>query len=162
MKLFGQFVPGSDSWISLSLMKTNEVLNGVNVPRPTDRRYNFALYFTDFFPKFPRLKFSLRGILSDGLPLTAPRSSRDKAYFRTPAYRRVDIGFAYGLLTTDDHPTGLLRSFKNVWLGLDVFNLLDISNVSSYYWVTDVNNIQYAVPNYLTRRQINVRLTFDF
>lgn len=162
MKLFGQFVPGSDSWISLSLMKTNEVLNGVNVPRPTDRRYNLALYFTDFFPKFPRLKFSLRGILSDGLPLTAPRSSRDKAYFRTPAYRRVDIGFAYGLITSDDHPTGLLKHFKNVWLGLDVFNLLDISNVSSYYWVTDVNNIQYAVPNYLTRRQINVRLTFDF
>ncbi len=162
MKLFGQFVPGSDSWISLSLMKTNEVLNGVNVPRPTDRRYNLALYFTDFFPKFPRLKFSLRGILSDGLPVTAPRSSRDKAYFRTPAYRRVDIGFAYGLLTSDDHPTGLLRNLKNVWLGLDVFNLLDISNVSSYYWVTDVNNIQYAVPNYLTRRQINVRLSFDF
>lgn len=162
MKLFGQFVPGSDSWISLSLMKTNEVLNGVNVPRPTDRRYNLALYFTDFFPKFPRLKFSLRGILSDGLPVTAPRSSRDKAYFRTPAYRRVDIGFAYGLLTSEDRPTGLLRNFKNVWLGLDVFNLLDISNVSSYYWVTDVNNIQYAVPNYLTRRQINVRLSFDF
>ncbi|MDE6694029.1 MAG: TonB-dependent receptor, partial [Muribaculaceae bacterium] len=162
MKLFGQFVPGSDSWISFSLMKTNEVLNGVNVPRPTDRRYNFALYFTDFFPKFPRLKFSLRGILSDGLPMTAPRSSRDKSYFRTPAYRRVDIGFAYGLLTPEDHPTGFLRSFKNVWLGLDVFNLLDISNVSSYYWVTDVNNIQYAVPNYLTRRQVNVRLSFDF
>ncbi len=162
MKLFGQFVPGSDSWISFSLMKTNENINGVNVPRPTDRRYNIALYFTDYFPKFPRLKFSLRGILSDGLPMTAPHSSRDISYFRTPAYRRVDIGFAYGLVTENDRPTGILRNIKNVWLGLDVFNLLDISNVSSYYWVTDVNNIRYAVPNYLTRRQINVRLSVDF
>lgn len=162
MKLFGQFVPGSDSWISLSLMKTSEDLNGVKVPRPTDRRYNLAIYFTDYFPKWPRLKFSLRGIFSDGLPVTAPRSTRDKAYFRTPPYKRIDIGFAYGLLTSDDHPKGAFRYLKNVWLGLDVFNLLDISNVSSYYWVTDVNNIQYAVPNYLTRRQLNVRLTIDF
>lgn len=162
MKIFGQFVPGSDSWISLSLMKTSEDLNGVKVPRPTDRRYNIAVYFTDYFPKYPRLKFSLRGILSDGLPVTAPRSSRDVSYFRTPSYRRVDVGFAYGLVTSEDHPSGFLRHFKNVWLGLDVFNMLDISNVSSYYWVTDVNNIQYAVPNYLTRRQLNVRLSVEF
>lgn len=162
MKLFGQFVPGSDSWISFSLMKTNEKLNGVNVPRPTDRRYNVALYFTDYFPKYPRLKFSLRGIFSDGLPVVAPRSSRDEAYFRTPAYKRVDIGFAYGLITNSEKHSGTLRHIKNAWLGLDVFNLLDISNVSSYYWVTDVNNIRYAVPNYLTRRQVNLRLTIDF
>ena len=86
MKLFGQFVPGSDSWVSFSLMKTNENLNGVNVPRPTDRRYSFALYFTDYFPKFPRLKFSLKGIFSDGLPTTAPHSTRDNGFFRAPAY----------------------------------------------------------------------------
>ena len=164
-KLFGQFVPGSDSWISFSLMKSQETLNGVKVPRPSDRRYALALYFTDYFPKFPRLKFSLRGILNDGLPTTAPRRTRDEGYFRAPAYKRVDIGLSYGLLTPEDHekhPTGLLSHLKSVWLGVDVFNLLDISNVSSYYWVTDVNNIQYAVPNYLTRRQINVRLSVDF
>lgn len=165
MKLFGQFVPGTDSWLSFSLMKTNEKLNGVNVPRPTDQRYSVALYFTDFFPKVPKLKFSLRGIFSDGLPTTAPHSSRDKGYFRTPAYKRIDIGFSYGLLTplADGRPReNFWRHFKSIWLGLDVFNLLDISNVSSYYWVTDVNDIQYAVPNYLTRRQINVKLTVDF
>ena len=165
-KLFGQFVPGSDSWISFSLMKTQEDLNGVKVPRPTDRRYAFALYFTDYFPKFPKLKFSLRGILSDGLPTTAPRSGRDEGYFRAPAYKRVDIGVSYALLSPVEEGaaprTGFLRHFKSIWLGLDCFNLLDISNVSSYYWVTDVNNIQYAVPNYLTRRQLNVRLTIDF
>lgn len=165
MKLFGQFVPGSDSWISFSLMKTSETLNGVKVPRPNDRRYGVAVYFTDYFPKLPKLKFSLRGIFNDGLPTIAPRSSRDKGYFRTPAYKRLDIGLQYGLLTPlkdGESREGFLRHFKSIWLGVDVFNLFDISNVSSYYWVTDVNNLQYAVPNYLTRRQFNVRLTVDF
>ena len=165
LKLFGQFVPGSDSWISASLMKTQEDINGVKVPRPNDRRYGFALYFTDYFPKIPKLKFSLRGIFNDGLPQTAPRSTRDKGYFRTPAYKRVDVGLQYALLAPlmdGESRSGFLRNFKSIWLGLDVFNLLDISNVSSYYWVTDVNRIQYAVPNYLTRRQFNLRLTIDF
>lgn len=165
LKLFGQFVPGSDSWISFSLMKTQETLNGVKVPRPNDRRYSMALYFTDYFPKFPKLKFSLRGIFSDGLPATAPRTSRDKGYFRTPAYKRLDVGLMYGLLTPrrDGEPrSGFLRHFKSIWLGVDCFNLFDISNVSGYYWVTDVNDMQYAVPNYLTRRQFNVRLSIEF
>ncbi len=164
-KLFGQFVPGTDSWVSFSLMKTGENLNGVTVPRPTDQRYSLAVYFTDYFPKFPKLKFSLRGILSDGLPVTAPHSSRDKGYFRSPAYKRVDIGLHYALLSPPDETsslTGIRKWCKSIWLGVDVFNLLDISNVSSYYWVTDVNNIQYAVPNYLTRRQFNVTLSVDF
>ena len=164
-KLFGQFVPGTDSWISFSLMKTSEKLNGVNVPRPNDRRYSLALFFTDYFPKFPKLKFNLRGILSDGLPFAAPRGSFDKGYFRAPAYKRVDIGLSYALLSprADGEPRdGFLRHFKSIWLGVDAFNLLDISNVSSYYWVTDINDIQYAVPNYLTRRQFNVRLSIDF
>ncbi len=164
-KLFGQFVPGTDSWVSFSLMNTQENLHGVKVPRPTDRRYSFALYFTDYFPKIPKLKFSLRGIFSDGLPVTPPRSTRDRGYFRTPAYKRVDVGLSYGLITPsgpESERYGLARYLKSVWLGVDVFNLLDISNVSSYYWVPDVNDIQYAVPNYLTRRQINVRLSIDF
>ncbi len=164
-KLFGQFVPGSDSWISLSVMKSQEKLNGVSVPRPSDRRYNLAVYFTDYVPRFPRLKFSLRGIFSDGLPMTTPHSSRDKYYFRTPPYKRLDIGLAYGLLPElkeGQSRTGFFRHFRSIWLGVDVFNLFDISNVSSYYWVTDVNKIQYAVPNYLTRRQFNVRLSVDF
>jgi len=164
-KLFGQFVPGSDSWISFSLMKTQETLNGVKVPRPNDRRYSFAMYFTDYFPKFPRLKLNLRGVFSDGLPITSPHSSRDKGYFRTPAYKRVDIGLSYALLPSlkeGETRGGIGRFLKSVWFGVDCFNLFDISNVSSYYWVTDVNDVQYAVPNYLTRRQINVSLTIDF
>lgn len=165
LKLFGQFVPGSDSWISFSLMKTSENLNGVKVPRPTDRSYSFSLFFTDYFPQFPKLKFALRGIFMQGLPSTAPRATRDEGYFRMPAYKRIDAGFSYALLSPlkdGESRSGLSRSLKSVWLGVDIFNLLDISNVASYYWVTDVNNIQYAVPNYLTRRQLNFRLTIDF
>lgn len=164
-KFFGQFVPGTDSWFSFSLMKTQENLNGVKVPRPTDQRYSFGVFFNDYFPKFPKLKFSLKGIISDGFPMTPPQVSRDVSYFRAPAYKRLDIGFQYQLVGGEKdgvRPYNLWRHFKSIWIGVDVFNLFDFSNVSSYYWVTDVNNIQYAVPNYLTRRQFNVNLSVAF
>ena len=164
-KLFGQFVAGSDSWLSFSLMKTQQDLNGKKVPLPSDQRYSLGLYFTDYFPKFPKLKFSLKGVFSDGLTMTAPRVSRDKAYFRAPAYKRVDIGVSYQLVGAPSdgvRPYNFWRHFKSIVIGLECFNLFDISNVSSYYWVTDVNNIQYAVPNYLTRRQLNLRLSCEF
>ena len=165
MKLFGQFVPGSDSWISFSLMKTRETLHGINVPRPTDRGYSLGIFFTDYFPKIRRLKFALRGVFMQGLPSTAPRSTRDEGYFRMPPYKRVDVGLQYALLSPvkdGESRSGAWRWLKSVWLGIDMFNLLDISNVASYYWVTDVNDVQYAVPNYLTRRQFNIRLSVDF
>ncbi len=164
MKLFGQFVEGSDSWISFSLMNTSQVLNGVKTPLPSDQRYSLALFFTDYFPKFPKLKFALRGIFSDGLTMTAPHVARSSSYFRAPAYKRVDIGFSYRLVGAPGEgvrPYNFWRHFKDISLALDIFNLFDISNVSGYYWVTDVNNIQYAVPNYLTRRQFNIRLSFE-
>ena len=164
-KLFGQFVAGSDSWLSFSLMKTQQDLNGKKVPLPSDQRYSLGLYFTDYFPKFPKLKFSLKGVFSDGLTMTTPRVSRDKAYFRAPAYKRVDIGVSYQLVGAPSdgvRPYNFWRHFKSIVIGLECFNLFDISNVSSYYWVTDVNNIQYAVPNYLTRRQLNLRLSCEF
>ncbi len=165
LKLFGQFVEGSDSWLSFSLMKTQQTLDGKKVPLPSDQRYSISLYFTDYFPKFPKLKFSLRGIFADGLTMTAPHKSRAESYFRAPAYKRLDIGVSYQLVgapTNGVRPYNFWRHFRSIVLGLDCFNLLDISNVSSYYWVTDVNNIQYAVPNYLTRRQFNVRLSVEF
>ena len=163
-KFFGQFVPGTDSWISFSLMKTQETLNGVKVPRPTDQRYSLGLFFSDYFPKFPKLKFNLRGILSDGFPMTPPQVTRDVNYFRAPSYKRVDIGFQYQLLGGDNDRIRhhFWKNFKSIWIGVDVFNLLDIANVNSYYWVTDVNSIQYAVPNYLTGRQFNISLSVAF
>ncbi len=162
-KFFGQFVEGTDSWLSFSLMKTQEELNGIKVPRPTDQRYSIALFFTDYFPKIPKMKFSLKAVFSDGLPTTSPRTTRDVSYFRVSAYKRVDAGISYQLAGGESKLTSsMLKHFKSVWLGVDIFNLFDISNVSSYYWVTDVNEMQYAVPNYLTRRQLNVRLSVNF
>ena len=163
MKIFGEFVPGTDSWLSVSLMKTEEKIDGKWIPRPTDQRYNVSLYFTDYFPKSTKWKMNLKGTMAGGLPFGPPRSGREAAVFRTPSYRRVDIGMSRILFDNSDrHKTGFGRNIKTAWLGLDVFNLLNINNVNSYYWVTDVNNNQFAVPNYLTSRQINVRLLIDF
>ena len=164
LKLFGQFVPGTDSWLSFSLMRTQETIGGIKVPRPTEQRYSIALFFQDYVPRFPKYKFSLRAIWSDGLPVGAPRLGRQAGYFRTTPYRRVDIGASRLLVGGEDRlmKRGFFRYFKSIWIGLDVFNLLDISNVNSYYWVTDIYNHQSAVPNYLTMRQFNLRLSMEF
>ena len=98
LRFFGQFVEGSDSWVSFSLMKTQQDLAGKKMPMPSDHRYSVALFFTDYFPKFPKLKFALRGIFSDGLTMVPPRQTRDKVWFRAPAYKRVDIGLSYQIV----------------------------------------------------------------
>lgn len=162
LRFFGQFVEGSDSWISFSLMKTQQELNGKKMPMPSDHRYSVALFFTDYFPKFPKLKFALRGIFSDGLTMVPPRQSRDVTWFRAPAYKRVDIGLSYQIVGSPKGKQPRKGWLKDLTIGVDLFNLFDITNVSSYYWITDVNNLQYAVPNYLTRRQFNVRLSMEF
>ena len=162
LRFFGQFVECSDSWISFSLMKTQQELNGKKMPMPSDHRYSVALFFTDYFPKFPKLKFALRGIFSDGLTMVPPRQSRDVTWFRAPAYKRVDIGLSYQIVGSPKGEQPRKGWLKDLTIGVDLFNLFDITNVSSYYWITDVNNLQYAVPNYLTRRQFNVRLSMEF
>lgn len=163
-KLFGEFVPGTDSWITFSLMRTKEKINGVWIPRPTDQRYNVSLYFTDYFPGSTRWRFTLKAAFADGLPFGPPRSERSQQTLRAPAYKRVDVGMSYRLVKNEDRHIqhGFGKIFKNVWLGLDAFNLLGIKNVNSYYWVTDISNTQYAVPNYLTGLQINGRITMQF
>ena len=164
MKLYGEFVPGTDSWISMGIMKTEEKLNGKWIPRPTDQRYNFSVFFSDYFPNTDKWKMSITGHYADGLPFGPPHSGREKQVFRMAPYRRVDLGMSYRLLNNEkrDHYTGIAKYFKNIWLGIDAFNILGISNVNSYYWVTDVSNHQYAVPNYLTGRQINARILLEF
>ena len=162
LRFFGQFVEGSDSWISFSLMKTQQELNGKKMPMPSDHRYSVALFFTDYFPKFPKLKFALRGIFSDGLTMVPPRQSRDVTWFRAPAYKRVDIGLSYQIVGSPKGEQPRKGWLKDLTIGVDLFNLFDITNVSSYYWITAVPHLQYAVPNYLTRRQFNVRLSMEF
>lgn len=163
-KLFGEFVKGTDSWITFSVMKTRENINGKWVPRPTDQRYNLSVYFTDYFTRNDRWKLSLKGSLADGLPFGAPHSGLEDNVFKAPSYKRIDVGMSYRLLDNEDgsNHRKWARHFKNIWLGLDCFNLFGINNVNSYYWVTDVYDNQFAVPNYLTGRQINVRLLFEF
>ncbi len=165
MKIYGEFVPGTDSWLSVGIMKTEEKIDGgKSVPRPTDQRLNCALFFSDYFPNTDRWKMTIQGHYASGLPFGPPHSGREKQVFRMSSYRRVDLGISYRLLKNEDRHiyTGVGHAFRNIWLGVDVFNILDISNVNSYYWVTDITNHQYAVPNYLTRRQINARLLFEF
>lgn len=163
-KLFGEFVPGTDSWVTFSLMQTKEKLAGRWIPRPTDQRYNISLYFTDFFPGTDRWKLTLRGAFADGLPFGPPHTGREKQNFRAPAYKRVDIGMNYRLLNNEDrsYKKGLAGALRNAWIGVDAFNVFDINNVNSYYWVSDVTNQQYAVPNYLTGRLINLHFQLDF
>lgn len=164
-KFFGEFVPGTDSWISFSLMKAEQTIRGTTtVPMPNSQGYNFSLFFQDYFPGYKRVKLNLKGVLSGGLPITAPRKGYEDGYFRTPAYKRVDLGFSYQLAGGTDAimDRGFFKHLKNIWLGLDIFNLFDIKNTSSYYWITNIDNQQYGVPNYLTGRQLNVRLIVDF
>ena len=160
MKLYGEFVPGADSWISLSLMNTQMKLNGKSIPLPTDQRYAVNMYFTDFFPGTQRWKMRLKLAYADGLPFYTPHQGLEHSKFRAPAYKRADIGMSYRLLDNENHHRNSI--LKNIWIGLDCLNLLDINNVNSYYWITDVNNYQYAIPNYLTGRQINARVQFEF
>ncbi|MDR2473013.1 MAG: TonB-dependent receptor [Tannerella sp.] len=165
MKFFGEFVEGADSWLSVSLMKSRQTINNtLTVPTPNDQLYNISLYFQDYFPGNKRTMLNLRLMLVGGLPVTIPNMGWESFVLRTPPYRRVDIGFSYQLAGGKDAimDRNFFRYFKNIWLGIDAFNLFGIPNTNSYYWITDVFNQQYAVPNYLTGRQFNLRMTVDF
>ena len=147
-KLYGEFVPGTDSWLTFSLMKAQMKMNGITFPQPNDQRYAINLHFTDYFPGTDRWKMTLRLAFADGLPFGAPHRGIESQNFRAPAYKRADIGMSWLAVKKE-------RGIKRLWLGVDCLNLFGISNVNSYYWVTDVSNRQWAVPNYLTGRQIN-------
>lgn len=179
VKLSGEFIRGTESWISLSLMKTAEDLlddyyideNGNRVepgfiPRPTDQRFAVNIFFQDHIPFFTPLRVHLNFVFSSGLPYGAPNAQRYQQTLRMPWYRRVDIGFSYMFLEANrdrmKHKSGFLRSIKSAGLFLEVFNILGINNVSSYMWITDINNTMTAVPNYLTPRLINLKLAVEF
>ena len=154
LKLFGEFVPGTDSWLTLSVMKAQMKMGGISFPQPNDQRYALNLHFTDYFPGTDRWKMTLRLAYADGLPFGAPHRGIEHQNFRAPAYKRADIGMSWLALKQE-------KGIKRIWIGLDCLNLFGISNVNSYYWVTDVTNRQWAVPNYLTGRQINGKITID-
>lgn len=170
LKLHGEFVPGTESWATLSLLKTEENLENDEwdkpgtpgyIPRPSDQRLNFSLFFQDYLPNNPTFKVNLSLFYGTGLPFGPPRSPRYTATYRMPPYRRVDIGFSKDLKPwlNKNNSAAFIKDF---WLGFEIFNLFDISNTISHYWVSDVENRQYAVPNYLTGRRINVSLNLGF
>lgn len=160
LKLFGEFVPGTDSWLTFSVMSTKQKINGISVPMPTDQRWGVNLHFTDYFPGSKRFKMTLRLAYADGLPFGAPHRGLEYQQFRAPAYKRADIGMSFLAIGDPDRQPSLRR--PRLWLGIDGLNIFGISNVNSYYWVTDVTDKQYAVPNYLTGRQINGKVIFEF
>ena len=189
-KLYGELVPGADSWINLSLMNAKQDIIGDSyishtydsngnvlststvypgyVSSPSEQRYTFSMLFQDYLPNNPKYKMQLKFIWSDGLPIAAPFNSKNSTAFRAlgnraPAYRRVDIGASRVLVNGTDKVLNKawLKHVKSIWLNVEVFNLLDFKNVNSYYWVTDINSTQWAVPNYLTGRQLNLKLMVD-
>ena len=160
MKIYGEFVEGTDSWLSLSLMDAKMKLNGKKIPLPTDQRIAVSLFFTDNFPGTNRWKMSLKLAYADGLPFSPPHRELETNLFRAPAYKRADIGMSYLLCGPQQGKPSFKR--PRVWIGADCLNLLGINNVNSYYWITSVENAQFAVPNYLTGRQINARLLVEF
>ena len=155
LKLYGEFVPGTDSWLTFSLMSTSQKFGDNSVPLPTDQRWAVNLHFTDYFPGTDRWQMTLRLAYADGLPFGAPHRGLEQQQFRAPAYKRADIGMSFRAIKEG-------KGIKDLWLGVDCLNLFGISNVNSYYWVTDVTNRQWAVPNYLTGRQINAKATINF
>ena len=198
LRLFGDFVPGAESWVSLSFLQTEEdikgdyyylyynaegeeIISGFTfdkvvadsvriepgfIPRPADQRVTFGIFFQDYLPKSPTYKMQLSMIFGTSLPFGPPGKDRYKDVLRSTTYKRVDIGFSKQLIGEDvkKKPNGkFLRKIESLWIGLEIFNLLQVSNIASYTWVTDVSNARkYAVPNYLTGRQINIRISAKF
>ena len=161
LKIYGEFVPNTSSWVSIGIMSTKEKIHGKTVPRPTDQLFNLNMLFSDYFPNTDKWKITVKGHYADGLPFGPPHTGREKQVFRMRAYRRVDLGISYRLLKEDRERDRKWWNVRNIWIGLDAFNILDVNNVNSYYWVTDITNNQYAVPNYLTGRQINARILVE-
>ncbi len=166
LRVNGEFVPGVESWASMSLLSSREDIENDGhgyIPRPTDQRFGFSMFFQDYLPNRPSYKMNLKLHYSSGLPTGALNSERHEQLFRIPSYKRVDIGFSKivkqgGIGSTSKY----LKHFDSLVLSLEIFNLLGIRNTISYLWVTDVVQNQYAVPNYLTSRLLNVKIQAKF
>jgi hypothetical protein len=176
MKINGEFVPGIESWASLSIMKTeediiNDYITNLDgsitevgfIPRPTDQRVSFSMFFQDYIPNNPNYKMHLNLVYGTGLSFGPPNSEKYEDVLKIPDYRRVDIGFSV-LLKGENKRSRInwLNIFESIWFSAEVFNLLDINNTVSYLWVTDITGREYAVPNYLTSRQLNTKLILTF
>ena len=182
LKINGEFVDNAESWASLSIMQAREDIendsyfneSGETIypgsyPRPTDQLLNFSLFFQDYFPGYPTYRVHLIMHYGTGLPTKPATTERFDQYFRMPSYRRVDIGFSK-IFSAMDSPglmNGVFRHLETIRIGAEIFNLLDINNTVSYIWIRTVNNLdnvsnRFAVPNYLTSRRLNFRVSVRF
>lgn len=181
-KINGEFVKDAESWASLSFMQTREDIRGdfyftedsIKVfpgyyPRPTDQLVNFGLYFQDYLPSNPSYRVSLYFLYGGKLPFSPPMTDRYDQVYRMEAYKRVDIGFIKVIKEAGVVPNDkkVFKAFKGVLLSAEIFNLFANQNTISYLWVKTVSNLEgvpgmFAVPNYLTSRRINIRMTFRF
>jgi ribosomal protein L31E len=182
LKLFGEPIPGATSWASVTLMKTEEDIKGDQytktgsngqsgeifypgyIPQPTDQRFIFSLFFQDYLPKNPGLKMNLTLMYGSGLPFGPPQADRYMDVYRMPPYRRVDLGISKMLAGGPGQKRTNLFSgnLQEAWVSLEIFNLFDLNNTISYYWVSDFQNNMYAVPNYLTGRRLNLKMMISF
>jgi hypothetical protein len=163
-RVSGEFIRGLESWFSLGVLSTKEDVEGDGrgyIRRPTDQRVTASIFFQDYFPKYPTIKVYLNLVYGSGLPFGPPGSAGFRSAFSGPQYRRVDIGFSKLLKLVDRNVTkGQL--IESVWISAEVLNLLGANNTISYMWITDVNNSQYAVPNTLSARYVNLRMIVKF
>ena len=169
LKLYGELVPGADSWISFSTMTArqrnvkSEILNQKSewIPSPTESRYNFTMLFQDYIPRLPQLKFHLKMQFSEGQPFYAPRNS--KSWGRMPMYKRIDLGatYVFNAQTAKFMRQPSAKHVKQWAIQFEVFNLVGWKNVNSYFWVADAYGQQWASPNYLTGRRYNLKITVD-
>jgi hypothetical protein len=165
LKLYGELVPGADSWISFSAMSAKQRSTGTTkgewMPSPQEQRFAFSMLFQDYLPQLPQLKFHLKMLFQDGMPYYVPR--HPQAWGRMPMYKRIDLGASY-VFNAQTAKFMRKESAKHVkqWaIQFEVFNLVGWKNVNSYFWVADAYNQQWASPNYLTGRRYNLKLTID-
>jgi hypothetical protein len=181
LRLNGEFVPGAESWINLSLLRTRERLNGIqhkardigdtegrnvrDVPRPTDRFMNMSMFFQDYLRKNKNIRMHLNFTVGTGLPFGLPDNNLEyRNPYRFTPYHRVDIGFGFQLWKREwqsRRPRHILRFSRNTWASFEVFNLLKVANEASNLWIKTYLDTQYAIPNYLTGRRVNLRIRVD-
>ena len=167
VRLFGEMIKGIDSWISFSLMNTEEDIQGDGkgyIPRPTDQLYNISISFQDYIPNMPFIRAYLSFNYGNGYPFGAPNTPRYMHTNRMPDYLRADIAFTFRL--KDENASwaknNFFKYFKKIWVNVECFNVFSSKNVVSYFWVADYSNKYYGVPNYLTPFQLNAKLTVEF
>ena len=166
LRLNGEFVPGTESWFSFGYLKTEENINGQGfIARPTDQRLKFGILFQDYVPKIPNLKMYLNLVYNTGVPGGSPSYASPYNYQnRLPDYKRADVGMSYVIIDTKStSKNGWKKRFKELSVGVEIFNMFDVQNSITNTWVRDVySKRQYAIPNYLTPRVFNVRLGMRF